>query len=335
MKNIIPKKKELNPYYIVTTEYTHQSAGVKVLHLLCHHLNKQGYPAFIYDYFAHKKRKSYINTNYITPVISKEIIKYHKSTNKNPIAIYPEVMRGNPINSNCVVRYLLNYPGLLGGVIEDEFDKDDIIFSYSQKIKNSLKNNNSEVLFMPVCDTNIFYEDKNSKIKRIGSCFYASKYQNHHNGELFEVTNNSIEITRGLPDSQTPKQIADLFRKSEIFYSYEDTSLATEALLCGCPVMFIKNKFFKQNALASCELGNEGCVYNFNKEDIVNATKNIPIAQKKYFKAVDNYWSMLDNFIKITQEKSFSRSAGNNIKFAKKRIPFGRLIKSYLGSVQK
>jgi hypothetical protein len=132
--------------------------------------------------------------------------------------------------------------------------------------------------------------------------------------------------------SISPEQIADLFRKSEVFYSYEDTSLATEAILCGCPVVFIKNEFFKQGALASFELGLEGCVYSVKPEELQWAKDTVEIAQQKFAKATNNYWMQLESFIETTQGKSLGVARSKQMKIANKRKPIGRIIKSKIKS---
>ena len=163
------------------------------MHLLCHYLNIKGYPAFICDYFPNRNSKSYINLDFITPLLTSDIVNDHKECNKNPIVVYPEIISGNPLNADCVVRYLLNYPGLIGGEKDEKYGNCDLIFSYSELIKESLVKFESEIMFMPVCDTNVFYEKSNRKIRRQGSCFYANKYQYHHNGKLFDITNRIIQ----------------------------------------------------------------------------------------------------------------------------------------------
>ena len=57
------------------------------------------------------------------------------------------------MNADCVVRYLLNYPGLIGGEKDEKYGNCDLIFSYSELIKESLVKFESEIMFMPVCDT--------------------------------------------------------------------------------------------------------------------------------------------------------------------------------------
>lgn len=323
--DILGDNKIRNPYYIFAPSYINTSAGVKALHLLCHHLNLKGYPSFLVtngDYYYK------INPELISPILTPEVMRSHKETNKTPIAVYPDIVKGNPLNSKCTVRYLLHYAGFLGG--DREFTKEDLIFTYTKKIGQKMGIEEPQVLFMPICNTDIFYPPAD-KTPRKGSCFYASKYRGLSGNEPFEITKDSIEITRDLPTSQTTEEVADLLRRSECFYTYEDTSLITEAILCGCPVVFVKNKFFDGEPLAINEVGSEGCSIDINNKNIEQARQTIDLAQKKFFDSVEKFWSQLDNFITLTQELSLKTNSGEfSLKFIptkKKHMPLGRILK--------
>ncbi len=326
--NIVNSNDLPNPYYICVPSYSGTSAGIKVLHLLCHHLNLKGYPAFL----ANEESNYATNPELITPIADKNTVILHKQNNKTPIVLYPDITKGNPLNSKCTARYLLHYAGLLGGDSSCSFEKEDLIFTYTKQIGQEMGIKEPNVLFMPICNTDIFYPPKN-QLPRKGSCFYASKYRMFSGEELSEITKDSVEITRGLPDSQTTAEVAELLRRSECFYSYEDTSLITEAILCGCPVILIKSKFFNNDPLAKYELGTEGCSFSTDPESIKNAQDSIPIAQQKFFSAVDKFWSQLDDFIRLTQELSLKTASSecnitlNKKEPKKKRVPIGRLLK--------
>ncbi len=327
--NILSGQKKVNPYYIMARQYNGSSAGIMVLHLLCHHLNMRGYPAFLAT-FGEVNYQT--RAGLVTPILDNKTINFYTQQKLNPIVIYPDIVKGNPLNASCVVRYLLNHPGLLGG--DSEFVKDDIIFTYTKKIAEKMGINTPQTLFMPISDADVFYPPKNQPV-RSGSCFYASKYKSFHRGKLFGVTNNAVEITRQLSNSQTTQEVADLLRQSEIFYTYEDSSLITEAMLCDCPVVMVKNQFFDGEPLAHYELGNEGYSTNSDPDNIENARKTIPIARQKFIDAVENFWPQFDNFIKITQELSLKNGGdGRKIMLAKKkRNPIGRVIKQELSDL--
>lgn len=300
MRNNILVKSKSNPYYIVAPSYSSQSAGIKILHLLCHYLNVKGYSAFLVSvHHCGGSRRYAIESNLITPLLTDHIAEIHAKNGLKPIVVYPDVVDGNPLQSSCVVRYLMHYPGFLGG--QKTFADDELIFSYTKKIANCVESDEAKkVLFVPICDDSIFYPPKPDS-KRSGSCFYAAKYLSFHKGELLDITKNSLEIRRG-KGAQTTAEVADILRKSEYFISYEDTSLITEAILCECPAVLVKNNHFDGRTLAEFELGLDGCAFSDKKEDIEQARKSIPQAKENFYAAVNNFWNQLEVFIDETQK---------------------------------
>jgi hypothetical protein len=97
-----------SPYYIFAPDYRQSSAGIRVLHYLCHALNELGEEAYLANArVAHPDLR--------TPMLSKETMRAHFLSSRTPIAIYPEVVKGNPLDTPIVARWLLNKPGHLGG----------------------------------------------------------------------------------------------------------------------------------------------------------------------------------------------------------------------------
>jgi hypothetical protein len=94
------------PYYIDAPAYRRTSAGIRVMHLLCHALNSIGEEAYVYP--------TETNPTLNTPLVTPEISARHKAAGREPIVVYPEVVPGNPRKAASVVRYVLNRAGLLG-----------------------------------------------------------------------------------------------------------------------------------------------------------------------------------------------------------------------------
>jgi hypothetical protein len=269
------------------------SAGVKVLHVLCHALNMKGEHAFILS--------AKLNYNYLTPLLTYDIIKYHFYKNLTPIVVYAETLRGNPLNALCVVRYIENFIGLLGG--DADFPPSDLRVSYG---KGTQPDNLSEtVLYIPVSDLSVFYSDP-QPVTRKGSCFYADKYKNFHKQPLLPVTEHSIEITRDRPDSPSPQEIAALFRRSELFFCYENSALILEALLCGCPAVLLFNKYFT-GLIGMEELGRNGMACGTDENEIKRAKETVHLVEKHYKeKVIPQFEAQLENFIQITQQHARS-----------------------------
>ena len=225
-----------HPYYIVAPQFVRTSAGVKALHLLCHSLNRVGQEAFLVIHPAWS-RSDATHPDLLTPQLDAAAVTRHKALGVSPIVVYPETIFGNLLGARTVVRYVLNFPGLLGG--DNTYPATDIIFGYSQTLA-AAAGVPGQVLFIPASDATIFTPPGFTfpgPGERRGSCFWAAKYQKVHKAELLPVTADSLEITRERPDSPQPHEIAEIFRRSEIFYAYENTALALEAALCLCPTV--------------------------------------------------------------------------------------------------
>jgi hypothetical protein len=286
-----------HPYYIVAPPYVRTSAGVRVMHLLCHSLNRRGQTAYVMLYPALPWRNDQVAPDLMTPILTPHVVRSHFRRGLTPIMVYPEVVSGNPFGGPCVVRYVLNFPGLLGG--DKEYAPEELCFSYSQVLAVTTRSPDN-ILFLPATDTRVFYPAPEGQ-KRQGSCFYANKYKIAHKGALFDITKNSVEITRDLRSSQTPQEVADLFRRSEVFYVYENTALATEAVLCGCPAVFLPNPHLTE-IIAAKELGPEGYAWGTDPAEIARAKETVGQGAENYLKTYAAYWRDLDRFIDMTQK---------------------------------
>ncbi len=290
MTSAIYPENRHNPYYIVAPPYVRTSAGIRALHLLGHALNKKGFNAFM--------TSARLNPDFLTKPLTLDIIDHHYENKITPIVIYPETVKGNPYGAPFVVRYIMNFPGLLGG--DKSYPKSEMCFGYSKELLEGQKaEDQSNVLYIPGCDTATFHPP-HENTPRKGSCYFASKFKNVHNGKTFPVTNDSFEITRDLPDSLSPQEIAELLRKSEVFYAYENTALATEATLCGCPAVFLPNSHLTKR-IATEESGTHGVAWGSDPKEVERAKETVHLAYQDYLKQIDLFWTRLDQFIELTQ----------------------------------
>lgn len=292
---------DLSPYYIVSPSYTRLSAGIRCLHLLCHWLNRNGQRAFIVS-LGSSHGFSSTSPDLLTPLLTEELLQHHYEQQRPPIVVYPETIAGNPLNAECVVRWLLNYPGLLGGDID--FSKEEQIWAFSEVLALAVKPK-ADVLHLPALDQRTFHPGEPRK--RSGFAFYAAKYADFHGGEIFRVPNGAIEITRGKPDSQDPDEIAEILRSVELLYVFENTALATEAVLCGCPVVFMPNKWLKE-AIAAKELGWEGYAWGDKPSEIARARITVEKGRENYFFTVLQFHDQLVKFIDRSQERAATMS---------------------------
>lgn len=286
-----------NPYYIVAPRYIQTSGGVRTLFRLADWINKSGGTAFIFlwPYFNHELAVSPMD---VAPLLTKKIVEYHFQNGLTPIVIYPETVRVSRFNPPVRVRYLLNYNELL--FQNEPLEADDYLLFYSQAIADQVTvEKPSRLLFLPVSDT-VFFSSPAEPVCRSGGAFYAGKYKYRFGGKTFPITEGMPEITRDRPDSQTPEQIRDLFRRIEFLYCYEDSALALEAILCGCPVVFLPNEHFTA-PLGGNELKFLGFAWGSSPEQMCHAQKTVVAAREEHLRRLDEVNDQVLEFIKDTQ----------------------------------
>ncbi len=145
---------ELNhPYYVYAPPYTEASGGIRAMHYFCHALNLLGEEAYIMtDVVSNKLR---------TPILTSHIQTQHIQTNREPIAIYPEIVDGNPLGLKNVVRYLLNLPGRINKK-PIKWLSTDQVFTFAEDILPP--NTTAPLIQIPLIDRSI-YKQNNEKPK--------------------------------------------------------------------------------------------------------------------------------------------------------------------------
>lgn len=230
-----PFPKITTPYYISSPPWTHKSSGVRVLHLLVHVLNESGQKAYLIPLGGGPYNR---NPNLNTPLLDPDYENFYNYSEIQPIAVYPDIVIGNPYNCKKVVRYLLAEPR---EEVVKEFQPTDKIYYYRSDM-------GSPTLCLPTFDSNIFYppyavypngDGKTARLHvRQGTCFYSCKYEAFGN-KLLPVTENSVRL------EGTHEQIADILRNAEKCYVYEHSEIAVLAKMCGCEVEEVKTDYWQ------------------------------------------------------------------------------------------
>ncbi|MCX6874479.1 MAG: hypothetical protein NTW21_11850 [Verrucomicrobia bacterium] len=298
-KLLFPTGSRTHPYYISTPCWIQSSAGIRALYLLCHTLNRLGFEAYITHNPHGSFHAPWTNPELKAPMLQKHHAEEHFQRGLTPILLYTEVVSGNPLQAPVVARWVMNFPGLLGG--DTGYDPTELCFGYCRELAGAA-GHPDQVLHMPTVDTRIFYPSDETR-ERKGCSFFAAKYQTVHGGELLPITKDCVEITRQLPDSPTTAEVADLLRRSEVFYTYENTALATEAVLCGCPAVFLPNPHLTE-IIARNELGPEGYAWGAEPAELERAQATLAQGAINYLKTYEIFHQQLQNFIDITQTRA-------------------------------
>ncbi len=315
---LLPRQR--SPYYVVAPNYIRASAGIKALHMLCHALNRAGETAYMVIHPFYPRPDRATHPYLLTPLLDAARLQQHYDDGVCPITVYPETVHGNPFGAPLVARYLLNFPGLLGGTTS--FPPEEICVAYSERIADAVPDVAS-TLFLPASDPALFTLEPRQA--RAGTCFYAAKYQEVHHGQLFEITRDSVEITRLRPDSQTPEAIASLFRSSELFYCYENSALIIEALLCGCPVVMLPNPYLDQS-IGEAEIGRDGIAWGADPAEIARARATVEQGRANYLACFPRFEAQLRRFIAVTQARAAVSTYARMLEVPHLRHP-GRLAR--------
>lgn len=232
----------MGKYIIYTPIYRDNSGGIIVLHKLCSMLIDQGCEAkiwpmqkpTIFELFSLKGFKKFLRWHFIcTPkrIIGlinlkspyKLSIARYKDLN-NAIVVYPEIVDGNPINSEKVIRWLLNKPGVITGRID--FGCKDLFFYFDEHF-NDWDLNPSQDNHLRVIELMSDVYKNSYKEKRFGTCYMVRKGKKRI---LDQHGDNAIKV-----DGLSHQEMAQVFNDCQYFISYDlYTMYSRYAAMCGC-----------------------------------------------------------------------------------------------------
>ncbi len=283
--------KRPQPYYIHAPDYRRSSSGIRVMHMLCDALNRSGQEAYI--------SAGVLNPELITPRLSVDIIVQHRNQGLNPIAVYPEITDGNPLNCNTVVRYILNQPGFVEG--RGIFASEDVLFSYTKPLLLPGMDED-RVLYLPAPDLRIFCPPSDSTKRIPGKVCYYQGRRGQARLDPALLPPDAIEITSSWPDSW--ESLVDLFQRCEYFYCTEASALAGEAALCGCLAVIMPNEW----APLKLESTAYGVAWGTDPAEFERARSTNHLLRQRLEKAQVDFWPALDHFIEVTQTAAAERS---------------------------
>ena len=179
------------------------------MYRLCDLLRARGCEAWIYP-GGGAKNDGYGYLDFIT-----------EEMERNDIVVYPEVVRGNPCRFRRVARYVLYFPGVLGG--SRRFRSTEAVFTWDKKYYDA------DVLYQSGLERDVFL---NFHKERDMDCVFVHKGGRWKDApELAGLT----EINMDYP--ATRKELVELLNRTRVLYSFDAHSvLNEEALLCGVRV---------------------------------------------------------------------------------------------------
>jgi len=196
----------------------------------------------------------------------------------------------------------MNFAGALGGPVE--FNDAEMIISFSKKIAEHYATTNGctepEVLFLPPIDPREFSKTEEKEPYQV---VYAGKYRSFIGKPPKVGGLPSVEIFRDGPRMQSREQVREILKHATILYSFENSSIVTEAVLSGTPARFVPNEFLGE-VIAEDELGLGGIVQSESPRDLEKAISTIDDGIAQYYEKADNFLIQLAHFVEKTQRQA-------------------------------
>lgn len=285
---------------VYAPSFNQQSGGCIVLYYLAFLIktNFKNLDVYIYDK-DNKNLNNEIYKNYVN----------HKNIPKNNITIYPEIIKGNPINSKKCVRYILCELGKhCSKDIYKTWNKEDLIFhhsSFNSKLNNKI--NPFSIIYINPIFKDLGYERNNN-------CFTIRKAFKFYKKINFIHPKDSIEIKK-----ENHAQLLEIFNKCKYFYCYDPyTGLSNIALLCGCIPIIPKmdgvseKEYIKSFATYQYENISKipGTAYGI--ENLEYAEKTVNEGQKLILAQIDRNEGLIKQFVKNIMDPNYKE---NNEKY--------------------
>lgn len=238
-------------FVIAAPAYSHRSGGIMALHELCSTLNRLGHRAGLALITAGSQDEQnyqfgYSNTpefldpqgayhDYFTGRSSEEIHAFIR----NACAVYPDIVKGNPLNAGHFATYVLGVPKY---PIVSEF-----ILSFSRTYHDSP----DFVLSYPFINEWMTATDTLHWTQRTLNLTYIGK------GELYaecHTVPGTVLIERDWPRDK--RQLAALLRHCKYFFSWDARSATNlDAVLCGAVPVLMQTVQVSDDELKNSEFG--------------------------------------------------------------------------------
>jgi hypothetical protein len=264
------------PYVIWCPQvpFSRCSGGVQVLHKLVHDLNAYGMEAYLSNPWG--------NPEWNVP--------HWKSTAKDFIAVYPEIVYDNPLRAPHVVRWILYTADTI-------FPKEDMIVPYME-MYNNYGLSEDHVLMLPCVELDAFNDPH---LPRKGRMYYVgSKGLRLGCRRRLEEVDQWPELQR--PFTETSVSYAYRMQTCELLYTYDNMTMLCEcARLCGCPVVIVHDSPFTKEDYRKHEMGMEGLGITLAETDWAMSTINSATFLDRYLALIETYKRRLVLFIERTQ----------------------------------
>ena len=221
-----------SPYYIHAPQGLDEgSTFTAQLHMLCHQLNRAGYPAYLAS-------APTVYGMWWTPILTPQTMAAHHMAGLTPISIQLQA-GGDPMLPGVQVRF---EPALQNEGPADAYAR--LQFRMAGTLANTTESYTLKAA-LPWFDTALLNHAL-SAAQRRGSLVYSG----HLPGPQFMLRPEHAALPDVSPFAQQPLGVQErwqLMAEAEVLFAYAAGSIVTEARLLGCQVVYVANDHQLQN----------------------------------------------------------------------------------------
>jgi len=276
-------------FLIVSPPYDERVGGAIVLHKLCAILNGLGYESYLHPYRKHyglnnkysvktwfrkmkyryRHWKGVYGRYEVNPVFDTPVLHVvDNSLLRDFVVVYPEIVFGNPLNSQRVVRWFLHNPGFHLGRVN--YGKNELYFKYHSGIKEFYSSGSvvSDKLLKVVHCPFEYYNLDDVPLDRKGTAYCLRKGKHK---PIQHDLNGSILI-----DGKSNSEIAGIFKRVKTFVSYDTyTAYSRFAVLCGCESVVVPDPGVTKEQWRPNPADRYGLAYGFSDVEAASETAHL------------------------------------------------------------
>lgn len=267
-------------FIVFADSFDENNGGIIALHRLCDLLNRAGhtarlwparkplfdpaqrldYAARAWRYYRRAWRRPYRTCPaFDTPLATRDDLP-------GAVVVYPEIVHGNPLRAQYVVRWLLHKPGWHKG--RYEYGPGDRYFYYQKAFDDpALNPDGGDNLLKTIWLRDDVYRQTNHGERR-GSCYILRKGKGR---ALVHDLKDSV-----LVDKLSHTEMARVFNRVQLCVSYDPyTMYSLFAALCGCVSVVVPEPGVSKETWYPDPKDRYGLAYGF--DDIASAIETQPL----------------------------------------------------------
>lgn len=268
------------PYYIHAPAYEAKNLQSRVLHELCNALNQLGFESYV--------DSPVVCGDLWTPMVTASVKAAHFKAKKTPILVSPHKRKG--AGDDVGVQVELRLDAVDTPEKAEGFDGAVLVFDGLYRDVQG-----SQPLWWPVANGDVFAVPPDAPARDL-----QLLYMDQYTGPVTGLPEATTKITPG--DDRPLSELADLYARAKVLYTYEWSVAAIEARLCGCPVVLIPNASCLPSRPAAADFyGSAGLAWGLDDDACQLAEKEVLGFAAQYRHSLSNWPQQLQAFVRTTQ----------------------------------